>query len=168
MTNLKGYITEVPDFPKDGVLFYDVTPLFKNKFNDTLEKLEKLFTQEEWLQVDCIAGVESRGFTLAAGLAARLGKNFTHIRKAGKLPGRVAKRSYGLEYGNDALEMQQGSETIVIIDDVLATGGTLEAAAELAHETGHNVLGLGVLINLPALNDFKWNNQTARTVLTYE
>lgn len=166
--DIKAHIADFPDFPKPGILFRDVAPLLRHHFPETMATLGTLLTREEWAQVDCVAGIESRGFMLGAGLAALHGKGFVKIRKKGKLPGRVAHRSYSLEYGDDALEMQYGSGRMLIVDDVLATGGTLGAAAHLAVETGHDVVALVCLVNLEFLNDFTWNGQRARCAVSYD
>lgn len=165
---LKKFVTNVPDFPKKGIVFRDMSALLRHRFHDVLEHLENLFTPEEWEKTDAIAGIESRGFTLAAGLAGRLNKNILHIRKAGKLPGRTLRKEYGLEYGTDALEMHYGDGNIIILDDVLATGGTLKAACECAQETGHNIIGIGVLMNLTNLNNFSFDGQNAKSVMQYD
>ncbi len=166
--DLRAYINDVPDFPKPGILFRDISPLLRQHFAETIAQMTALFSAAEWEKIDFIGGIESRGFILAAGLAAIKDKGFVKIRKSGKLPGPLIKRSYGLEYGEDALEMQFGSGRMLIIDDVLATGGTLAAAAELARETGHEVCGFACLINLKYLNHFSWNGLTVRTLIDYE
>ncbi len=165
--NLFDYIKDVPDFPKTGVMFRDISPLLRYHFSETIRQMAALFSLEEWQRVDLIGGIEARGFILAAGLAAIKEKGFVKIRKQGKLPGKVVARHYGLEYGHDALEMQPGKGRMLIVDDVLATGGTLAAAAELARESGHEVLGFGCLINLRYLNNFIWNGLAARTLVEY-
>lgn len=165
---IRSYIRDVPDFPKAGVMFRDITPLLREKFELAIEAIDNLFTEEEWSTVDAIAGIESRGFIFGAALAIRRKKGFLIIRKPGKLPGMTARISYGLEYGKDSLEMQYGSGRLVIVDDVLATGGTLAAAANLAVQTNHEVAGFGVLLNLSYLNDFQWNGLKARHVVNYD
>ena len=165
--DLRDYVTSVPDFPKPGILFRDISPLLREHFGEAIAQMAALFSQEEWAEIDLIGGIESRGFILAAGLAAVKGKGFVKIRKAGKLPGKVVKRRYGLEYGEDALEMQHGSGRMLIVDDVLATGGTLAAAADLARESGHRVVGLSCLIDLTFLNQFSWHGQTPRSLIAY-
>ncbi len=166
--SFRDYITDIPDFPKPGILFRDISPLLRLHFAETSEAMCALLSREEWECVDVIAGIESRGFILAAGMAALMRKGFVKIRKAGKLPGEVVARRYGLEYGEDALEMQPGSGRMLIVDDVLATGGTLEAAAELAAESGHEVAGFACLIDLTFLNDFVWRGIEPRCLLRYE
>lgn len=165
--DLRQYVTDIPDFPKPGILFRDISPLLRHHFGATIEQMAALFSDEEWENIDLIGGIESRGFILAAGLAALKHKGFVKIRKKGKLPGKVVARKYGLEYGEDALEMQLGNGRMLVIDDVLATGGTLAAAAGLARESGHDVQGFACLINLTYLNDFSWEGMKPRTLIEY-
>jgi adenine phosphoribosyltransferase len=165
---LRAYINDIPDFPKAGVMFRDISPLLRDHFGEAIAQMAALFTPSEWAQIEVIGGVESRGFILAAGLAATQNKGFVKIRKRGKLPAPVVQRHYGLEYGEDALEMQFGTGKMLIVDDVLATGGTLAAAAELAKESGHEVQGFACLIDLKYLNDFAWNGLKVRSLITYE
>lgn len=165
--DLRQYIADVPDFPKPGILFRDISPLLRHHFGEAIAAMSALFSKDEWKGIDLIGGIESRGFILAAGLAAVQHKGFVKIRKSGKLPRPVVARAYGLEYGEDALEMHYGKGNMLIIDDVLATGGTLGAAAELAQMSGHAVMGFACLINLTYLNDFQWNGMRCRTVVDY-
>lgn len=164
---LRQHIRDVPDFPKPGILFRDIAPLLHGHFPAVVAAMCALYTPQEWERVDVLGGIESRGFILAAGMATALGKGFVPIRKAGKLPGPVVGRAYGLEYGTDRLEMQPGAGRLLLVDDVLATGGTLEAAAEVARESGYDVAGLACLINLTFLNQFSWQGMVPRTVLDY-
>src|ERR1700683_1311989 len=132
MPDLKQAIRDVPDFPRAGILFRDIAPLLRTHFEATLEAMDRLFSEQEWRQIDALAGIEARGFVLAAGLAGRRRKGFVPIRKQGKLPPPVVSAAYALEYGSAVLEMQAGGGRLALIDDVLATGGTMRAAAELA------------------------------------
>jgi adenine phosphoribosyltransferase len=168
MPDLKRYIVEVPDFPRPGILFRDIMPLLRGHFAATLDAVEGLFSQGEWREADVLAGIESRGFVLAAGLAARHGKGFIAIRKQGKLPPPVVAAAYALEYGSGVLEMQRGSGRALIIDDVLATGGTMQAAAELCGAAGYEVAGLAVLIDLRLAGDFAWNAMRLRSAIRYD
>lgn len=168
MTDLKRLIWDVPDFPKPGILFRDISPLLRSHFAETIEAMEGLFTHAEWKAVDAVAGIESRGFILAAAMAARRGKGFIPIRKQGKLPPPVVDVPYALEYGTGVLEMQRGEGRLFIVDDVLATGGTLQASATLARMAGFDVAALGVLIDLKLVRQFRWEKLVARTVIEYE
>ena len=167
MIDLKRLIWDVPDFPKPGILFRDISPLLRSHFAETIEAMENLFTHAEWKAVDAIAGIESRGFILAAAMAARRGKGFIPIRKQGKLPPPVVDVPYALEYGTGVLEMQRGEGRLFIVDDVLATGGTLQASATLARMAGFDVAALGVLIDLKLVHQFRWEKLVARTVIEY-
>ncbi|MGH8205362.1 MAG: adenine phosphoribosyltransferase [Steroidobacteraceae bacterium] len=168
MSELKRHIVEVPDFPRPGILFRDITPLLRAHFAATLDAVEGLFSQSEWRGADALAGIESRGFVLAAGLAARQGKGFVPIRKQGKLPPPVVAAAYALEYGSGVLEMQRGAGRVLIIDDVLATGGTMQASAELCGAAGYEVAGLAVLIDLRLTGDFVWNEMRLRAAMRYD
>jgi adenine phosphoribosyltransferase len=164
---LKRHVVAVPDFPQPGILFRDITPLLRSHFDATITALDALIDEPLWSRVDAIAGVESRGFILAAALAERRGKGFVAIRKKGKLPPPVVDVEYSLEYGTGVLEMQRGDGRLLLLDDVLATGGTLNAAAELSRLAGYEVSGLAVLIDLGFVPDFRWQGQRLRAVIDY-
>lgn len=165
---LRPHIRDVPDFPRNGILFRDITPLLHEQFPATLDALEALFSEREWGEIDALAGVESRGFVLAAGLAARRGKGFVPVRKQGKLPPPVVSAAYALEYGSGVLEMQRGAGNLFLIDDVLATGGTMQASAELCGTAGYRVRALAVLIDLRIAGDFSWNGMALRSLIRYD
>ncbi|MFT4967964.1 MAG: adenine phosphoribosyltransferase [Candidatus Deianiraeaceae bacterium] len=150
------YVREVPNFPKQGIMFKDISPVFTNHFNELITECADVISQIE--NIDYFVGIEARGFILASALAERFQKGFIMIRKQGKLPPPVHKEEYALEYGNDTLEMQSGKGRICIIDDVLATGGTLLAACKLAEKCGYTVVDTFVAMNLISLNDFQFNN----------
>lgn len=167
MSELKQYIREIPDFPKPGILFRDISPLLRHHFETTIATLVGLLSDREWAAVDAIAGIEARGFVLASALAQRQGKGFVPIRKEGKLPPPVVRMAYDLEYGNAALEMGMGTGRLVIVDDVLATGGTMSAAAHLATQAGYTVVALLSLIDLKLVQNFTCNGTCVRSIVTY-
>lgn len=160
-------IDEYPDFPKKGILFRDISPLLQHAYHPVLYTLRELLSEAEWQEVTMIVGIEARGFILAAGLAAVVNKGFLPIRKLGKLPGITQKQSYHLEYGEACLEMHPGKGKIVIVDDVLATGGTLQAAQLLAVKSGYQVNAGLILLNLKSLNTQKQELEI-RSVLEIE
>jgi adenine phosphoribosyltransferase len=167
MHPLASRVVDVPDFPQPGILFRDITPLLRSHFGETVAALDALWTDREWMEADAVAGVESRGFILAAALAERRGKGFVPIRKKGKLPPPVVEREYALEYGSGVLEMQRGEGRIVLVDDVLATGGTLAASAALALDAGFRVVHAGVLIDLGIVRNFRLQGERTRAVIRY-
>lgn len=167
MSDLKRHIVEVPDFPKPGILFRDIAPLLRQHFGATLEALDALVGEPCWKTVDAVAGIDSRGFILAAGLAARRNKGFVPVRKSGKLPPPVIEVPYDLEYGTGTLEMQPGTGNLLLVDDVLATGGTLRAGADLCVRAGYGVSALLVLIDLRLGQDFVWRDLPARALIHY-
>jgi adenine phosphoribosyltransferase len=164
---LAQLVVDVPDFPTPGILFRDITPLLRSHFREAVEALDALWSDCEWSEAEAVAGVESRGFILAAALAERRGKGFVPVRKKGKLPPPVVEREYALEYGSGILEMQRGTGTLILVDDVLATGGTLAASAALATDAGFLVLHAGVLIDLGMAKDFRAQGQALRAVIRY-
>ena len=164
---LKAAIVDVPDFPKPGILFRDISPLLKSHLAATIEALDGLLTEAEWGGIDAVAGIESRGFILGSALALKRGKGFVLVRKQGKLPPPVVDVSYDLEYGSGVLEMQSGQGNVLLIDDVLATGGTLSASAELCVRAGYSVAALAVLIDLRIVVDYRWRDLPLRAVISY-
>lgn len=167
MFDFKRHIPEIPDFPSAGILFRDIMPLLHGHFAEVLTALEAAVPQSTWSTVDTIAGVESRGFILAAGLAARRGKGFVPVRKQGKLPPPVVDVSYALEYGAGQLEMRVGTGNVLLVDDVLATGGTLRGAADLCTVAGYRVCGLLVLLDLKLVKEFEWGGHSVHSVVRY-
>lgn len=166
---LAQFLSAVPDFPKPGILFQDISPLLKSHFVETIDAMSELFSEEEWNTVDCLIGVESRGFIFASALAYKHKKGFIKVRKPGKLPNVHSSKKYGLEYGTDALEMQKGDGcNVIIFDDLIATGGSMGAAAELCEEVGYNVMGMACLIDLKALNSFVYKDMKVRSVMQFD
>ncbi len=151
---LKDHIRDIPDFPQPGIVFRDVSPLLADvdAFRFTVDALADEFSGGE---VDRVAGIEARGFLLAAPVAYRLGAALVPVRKAGKLPHEVQREEYALEYGTDALEIHRDAvdegDGVVVIDDVLATGGTAAATGRLVEALGGRTVGYGFLIELEAL-----------------
>ena len=167
MIDLASHIVAVPDFPKPGILFRDIAPLLRNHFGPTIAALGEALHADEWAGIDVVIGIESRGFVLGAALAERFGKAFALVRKQGKLPPPVIALSYQLEYGTGVLEMQAGVGRALLVDDVLATGGTLRAAADLCDRAGYTVAQLLVLIDLDIVPGFAWNGLSARRLIQY-
>jgi adenine phosphoribosyltransferase len=167
MHPLGRLIVDVPDFPQPGILFRDITPLLRTHFGEAVEALDALWSDGEWSEADAVAGIESRGFILAAALAEKRGKGFVPIRKKGKLPPPVVDRRYALEYGEGVLEMQRGEGRVILVDDVLATGGTLAAAALLATDAGFRVQHAGVLIDIGIAKGFRCLGEAPRVVIRY-
>lgn len=167
MTDLKQAIRDVADFPRPGILFRDISPLLRDHFDETLQAMEALLSEEEWDGVDALAGIESRGFILGAALAVRRGKGFVLLRKQGKLPPPVVDVAYDLEYGSGVLEMQKGHGSVVLVDDVLATGGTMTAGAELCDRAGYRLKALMALIDLRIVANYSWRNLRLRAAIAY-
>lgn len=167
MSALKQAVRNVPDFPSKGVMFRDIAPLLREHFAATIDALDQLLAAEEWRHIDAVAGIESRGFILGAALAAKRGKGFVLVRKKGKLPPPVVDISYSLEYGSGVMEMQHGSGALLLVDDVLATGGTLSASADLCERAGYQVRALAVLINLNIVADYHWRDLPLHSAIEY-
>ena len=169
--DLKQHIRHVPDFPKSGILFYDITTLLRDPkgFRVAIDMLSQPYIGQG---VNVVVGIESRGFILGSVVAERIGAGFIPIRKPGKLPAKAIKETYNLEYGTDALEIhadavEQG-QRILIVDDVLATGGTAAAAAQLVKRLGGELHGLAFLIELRSLNgQAKLQGERVFSVLEY-
>lgn len=155
MDHLKKLIRSVPDFPKPGINFFDITTLLKDGdgLKDLINTMSARYSAAE---VDVVAGIEARGFIFGPAIAYALGKGFVPVRKPKKLPAKVARVEYALEYGTDTLEMHvdavQPGQRVLIVDDVLATGGTAEAVAKLVEQVGGKVAGFGFVIELDFLN----------------
>jgi adenine phosphoribosyltransferase len=168
MFDLKRHITDVPDFPKPGIVFRDISPLLRHHLGATTAALSALVSDDEWLRIDALAGIESRGFVLAAALATVHNKGLVMARKKGKLPPPTVRESYDLEYGTDALEMKPGNGRVLLVDDVLATGGTMRAAANLCASAGYDLIGLLVLIDLKLIKSFEWHSLRVRSAIQYD
>ena len=155
MDSLKAMIRSVPDFPKAGILFYDITTLLRDKtgFQQTIQALATPF---EGKPIDVVVGIESRGFILGGAVADRLGCGFAPVRKKGKLPAKTVRETYDLEYGTDCLEIHadavEAGQRVLVIDDVLATGGTAAATTALVRKLGGDIQALAFLVELEFLN----------------
>lgn len=164
--NLKSLIRDVPNFPVDGVLFRDISPLLTDA--EAFHKAALgLVAGIDTSKIELFAGIESRGFIFASYLASHFKKGFLPLRKAGKLPPPVAAESYALEYGHATLEANHGQHRIMILDDVLATGGTLAAAISLCEKAGYSVEAVAVLINLTFLNQMQFKGRPVHSVIQY-
>lgn len=169
--DLKSHIRSVPDFPRPGILFYDITTLLRDPggLQSAIEMLAMPFTG---VGIDLVVGIESRGFIFGAPVAAKIGAGFIPIRKPGKLPARAIREDFDLEYGTDAIEMHEDAigagQRVLIVDDVLATGGTAKAAAQIVKRTGGTLHGMAFLIELLALDGrAKLNGEHVHSVLKY-
>jgi adenine phosphoribosyltransferase len=167
MFELKQAIADIADFPRPGILFRDISPLLRDHFEATIRTMDALLTDAEWSEIDALAGIESRGFILGAALANRRGKGFVLVRKQGKLPPPVVDVAYDLEYGSGVLEMQSGRGRLLLIDDVLATGGTMTAAADLCQLAGYQLQALVALIDLGFVRNYSWRDLRLRAAVHY-
>jgi len=171
MDNLKDRIRSVPDFPKAGILFYDITTLLQDAagFRAAIDSLALPFLDQ---RIDVVVGIESRGFIFGAAVADRINAGFIPVRKPGKLPAKTVKATYALEYGTDSLEMHEDAvargQRVLIVDDLLATGGTARATTDLVKRMGGDVHALAFLIELTALGGRqKLAGEQVHSVLTY-
>jgi adenine phosphoribosyltransferase len=171
-SELRGCIRDIPDFPKPGVIYKDITPLLSNAeaLRSTIDLISSHFDDK---RVDRVLGVEARGFIIAAPVAYRFGSAFVPVRKAGKLPWEIEREEYELEYGTDLLEIHRDAvvpgDRVVIIDDVLATGGTAGATIRLVEKLGGEVIGLGFVIELGFLHGReKLEGYDVLSLVTYE
>jgi adenine phosphoribosyltransferase len=171
MDELKKYIREVPDFPKPGINFYDITTLLKDP--EGLESsIDALTEQCRGMEIDTVIGVESRGFIFGTPLAYQLGVGFVPVRKPKKLPADTASVSYDLEYGTDTLEIHKDAvgegHNVLIVDDLLATGGTARAVVDLVEGLGGKVVGLHFVIELGFLNGrSKFDGYDVKSLVNY-
>lgn len=172
MHTLKQKIRSIPDFPKPGILFYDVTTLLRDPvgFREAIDAMCAPYTKGS---IDLIVGIESRGFILGAAMADRLGAGFVPVRKLGKLPGKTIRESYSLEYGTDSLEVHDDAiekgQRVLIVDDLLATGGTAAAVTKLVKKLGGDIAGLAFLVELGFLpGRKKLEGENLHVVLHYE
>ncbi|MEI7871807.1 MAG: adenine phosphoribosyltransferase [Alphaproteobacteria bacterium] len=169
--DLKKHIRSIPDFPKPGILFYDISTLLAHAkaWHATIERMADALRP---YKPDVLAGVESRGFLLAAPLALALGTGFVMMRKQGKLPGTTVRHTYALEYGTDTIEIQQDAiakgARVVLVDDLLATGGTMAAAVKLLEQVGGVVPAAACVIELTFLEGRKKLNVPVETLLKYD
>ncbi|MDD3183554.1 MAG: adenine phosphoribosyltransferase [Alphaproteobacteria bacterium] len=169
--NLKEHIRTVPDFPKEGILFYDIGTLLAHgpAWKETVERMTALIEPDK---PDLLFAIESRGFLVAAPIAARLGIGMVMIRKKGKLPGATCSYHYDLEYGSDTIEIQDGifpkGSRGVLVDDLLATGGTAHAAHHLATEAGATITSAAFVIELPFLGGRNKVSMPIHTLLSYD
>ena len=171
MDHLKTKIRHVPDFPKAGILFYDITTLLQDPvgFRAAIDSLAVPFENQG---IEIVVGIESRGFIFGAAVADRIGAGFAPVRKLGKLPSTTVRATYDLEYGTDSLEIHEDAvrngQRVLIVDDLLATGGTARATADLVKRLGGEVHALAFLIELVALNGrHRLEGETVHAVLKY-
>ncbi|MFP3882282.1 MAG: adenine phosphoribosyltransferase [Actinomycetota bacterium] len=172
MSQLEDLIRDIPDFPEEGVVFKDITPVLADPtaFNTLIDEMSEPFLDKG---ITKVAGIEARGFTLATPVADRIGAGFIPLRKPGKLPYETVKEEYELEYGMDALEVHIDAvlegERVLLVDDVIATGGTAKAAIQLLRHVGADVVGLSVFIELVFLGGIeKIDNVPLHALLRYD
>lgn len=154
-SNIRNAIRDIPDFPKPGIIFKDITPVLADG-RLFREAVSRLCQPHESTRVDKVVGIDARGFIFGAAVADRIGAGFIPVRKKGKLPWRTRRTSYSLEYGESHIELHEDAvkagESVLIVDDLLATGGTAAAAVKLVAESGASIIGLSVLVELSFLN----------------
>ena len=171
LRQLQELVRDIPDYPKEGIVFKDITPLLQSGhgLKVAVDALAEAFAGD---QIDVVVGVESRGFIFAAPLALQLGCGFVPVRKPGKLPADVLRQEYQLEYGTDTLEIHRDGidpdQRVLVVDDVLATGGTMAASCQLVEALGGRIAGLGFVIELSFLGGKeKLANYTTKSLIQY-
>ena len=169
--DFKQHIRAIPDFPKPGILFYDISTLLAHPqaWRATIEQLAAVIRPQ---RPDLLVGIESRGFLVAAPLAYAIGSGFAMVRKKGKLPGRTVRHSYDLEYGTDTIEVQEDAisrgQRVIVVDDLIATGGTMQAAVDLVQQQGGTVAAAVCIIELAFLNGRGRLNVPLTAMITYQ
>lgn len=170
--DLKQKIRDIPDFPKKGIIFKDITPLLQDAryFRQTINELARPFLEQ---RVDLVVGIDARGFILASALAYILKTGLVIVRKKGKLPYKTVSKKYTLEYASEVIEMHQDAirpgQKILLVDDLLATGGTMKAAVDLINELKGDILGISFVINLKFLNgERKLKGYKIRSLIDYD
>ncbi|MEM7226318.1 MAG: adenine phosphoribosyltransferase [Pseudomonadota bacterium] len=169
--DLRNHVRTIPDFPKPGILFYDISTLLihPGAWRETVRQMSEVV---ETYQPDLLAGIESRGFLVAAPLALQMGIGFLMVRKAGKLPGKVIPHHYHLEYGSDTVEIQEDAvkpgQRVVVIDDLMATGGTMRAATQLIRNAGGDVRAGACIIELTFLKGRERLGAPLNSLITYD
>jgi adenine phosphoribosyltransferase len=169
--DFKQHIRAIPDFPKPGILFYDISTLLAHP-QAWQAMIEELAAAIRPYRPELLVGIESRGFLVAAPLAYALGSGFAMVRKKGKLPGRTVRHSYDLEYGTDTIEMQEDAislgQRVIVLDDLIATGGTMQAAIELVQQQGGTVAAAACIIELTFLNGRGRLEVPLTTMISYD
>jgi adenine phosphoribosyltransferase len=169
--DFKQHIRAIPDFPKPGILFYDISTLLAHP-QAWKAMIEELAAVIRPYRPELLVGIESRGFLVAAPLAYALGSGFAMVRKKGKLPGRTVRYSYDLEYGTDTIEMQEDAispgQRVIVLDDLIATGGTMQAAIELVQQQGGTVAAAACIIELTFLNGRGRLNVPLTAMISYD
>jgi adenine phosphoribosyltransferase len=169
--DFKQHIRAIPDFPKPGILFYDISTLLAHP-QAWQAMVEELAVAIRPYRPELLVGIESRGFLVAAPLAYALGSGFAMVRKKGKLPGRTVRHSYDLEYGTDTIEMQEDAistgQRVIVLDDLIATGGTMQAAIELVQQQGGTVAAAACIIELTFLNGRNRLNVPLTSMISYD
>ena len=169
--DFKQHIRAIPDFPKPGILFYDISTLLAHP-QAWQAMIEELAAAIRPYHPELLVGIESRGFLVAAPLAYALGSGFAMVRKKGKLPGRTVRYSYDLEYGTDTIEMQEDAispgQRVIVLDDLIATGGTMQAAIELIQQQGGTVAAAACIIELAFLNGRDRLNVPLTAMISYD
>jgi adenine phosphoribosyltransferase len=169
--DFKQHIRAIPDFPKPGILFYDISTLLAHA-KAWQAMVEELAAAVKPYRPELLVGIESRGFLVAAPLAYALGSGFAMVRKQGKLPGKVVRYTYDLEYGSDMIEMQEDAispgQRVIVLDDLIATGGTMQATIELVQQRGGTVAGAACIIELAFLEGRRRLNVPLTSMIVYD